>query len=119
MRWTRLAVAAILFPLTMPAAHALDLAESGGVPFVKTTVVTPTNVVAGIDNQGHQRVGNIGNSLGAPGVGLKFGNGVTSPAVETTVVVPTNVVAGIDNFGTQRVGNIANAGARPLPLKRH
>ena len=118
MRWIRLAVAAVLFPLAIPAAHALDFAESGGVPFVKTTVVTPTNVVAGIGNEGHQTVGKIGNSFGAPGVGLKFGDGINSSAVETTVVVPTNVVAGIDNVGTQRVGNIANVGARPLPLKR-
>jgi hypothetical protein len=106
MRLARFALATLLLPLAISAAHA-DRFESGGVqlPTVTTTVVAPTNVVAGIGNTGAQNVGNIAN-----GIKVKVGRG---GSVDTTVVVPTNVVAGIGNVGAQNVGGIAN-----LPKRR-
>jgi hypothetical protein len=119
MRWTRLAAAAIVLPLTVPVAYAgdsfngLDYAfEQGGVPLVRTTTVVPTQTVAGIDNAGVQRVGNIGNK---PTIAVVHGNGVTSPLVDVTTVVPTQTIAGINNFGFQGVGGIANG---PLLKKK-
>jgi hypothetical protein len=98
-----LAIAAILLPLSISAVNAEDF-ETGGtalVPKVTTTVVTPTNVAAGIGNNAQQNVQGVGNN----GVKVKIGPG---GAVTTTVVESTNVAAGIGNTAGQNVQGIAN-----------